>query len=157
MEERNKKDVDEFVENISSNFKTYDFKMCYNWADYGKCYRDKCPYVHDYAKLNVHKCKWGSRCSIRNCRFIHPYENNEEYYNRIYGKKRKYIDLDYDKPRNYFPNYSPRNEYNYDYPKYDEYQPTELCIKIKREFALNTFKKILDMGEVSKINMTIID
>ena len=64
---------------------------------FGVCYREECSFAHSLNELNIPKCIFGDDCkkiyatwdynlgindSNKKCEFKHPFESNEEYFNR---------------------------------------------------------------------------
>ena len=45
-------------------------------------HRNTCNYAHSAGQIRPIMCRYFSECKSQNCRFIHPDETNEEYFNR---------------------------------------------------------------------------
>lgn len=61
-------------------------KPCRNVAKvngvYGVCTRPICTFAHSLTELQVPQCAFGNYCRLPNCRFSHPGESKERYYER---------------------------------------------------------------------------
>lgn len=155
-EKSNKEYTDRFLKTLeeriteNQNQNQNPYNMCYDFLIYDRCERKYCKYGHDYAKLNIRRCKNGDSCNFYGCFFLHPYENLKSYCIRLHEPLRE--------QRNKRPRYhSPQRSYgDCDYSSNfgrTSYQ-VEVKILTKREIAVEAFTRALLSG-ATQINVQI--
>ena len=75
--------------NISNHLKKT--KFCNIFIQEGVCNRKVCNFAHNMDEYCFPSCAFGDKCKINKCRFKHPFEDNEDYKNRIDFKLPKNI------------------------------------------------------------------